>query len=125
AGGGHERAGRARLAAAAFFWDQARREPLAGRLPALDAVTFQAKLGSLGDKVRRVSALAVDVAGAVNAPPEDTRRAASLCKCDLVTAMVGEFPELQGGMGSYYARADGEAGEVAAAIREHYPARAA
>ncbi len=122
---GNERVVRPRLADAAFFWEQDRRQPLAARLPALDAVTFQAKLGSLGDKMRRTVALAVDVASAINASLDDTRRAAELAKCDLLTAMVGEFPELQGVMGAYYAKADGEPAEVCAAIREHYLPRAA
>ena len=122
---GNERVVRPRLADAAFFWEQDRKLPLGARVAALDAVTFQAKLGSLGDKTRRVIALASDVAAAINAPLEDTRRAAELAKCDLVTAMVGEFPELQGIMGGYYAQADGEPGEVPAAIREHYLPRAA
>ncbi|HUA90384.1 MAG TPA: glycine--tRNA ligase subunit beta, partial [Steroidobacteraceae bacterium] len=82
-------------------------------------------LGSLGDKMRRMVALATDVAAAINGPTDDTRRAAELAKCDLLTAMVGEFPELQGIMGSYYAAADGEHPEVAQAIREHYLPRAA
>ena len=122
---GNERVVRPRLADAAFFWDQDRKQPLAARVAALDAVTFQAKLGSLGDKTRRVVGLASDVAVAINGPLDDTRRAAQLAKCDLLTAMVGEFPDLQGVMGSYYARADGETPEVAAAIREHYLPRAA
>ena len=122
---GNERVVRPRLADAAFFWEQDRRQPLAARRAALDAVTFQAKLGSLGDKTRRVSALAAEIAVAAGGSREHTRRAAELCKCDLLTAMVGEFPELQGIMGSYYAQADGEPHEVAAAIREHYLPRAA
>ncbi len=122
---GNERVVRPRLADAAFFFAQDRRQPLAARLSALDAVTFQVKLGSLGDKTRRIAALATDVAAAINGPVDDTRRAAQLCKCDLLTAMVGEFPDLQGVMGSYYARADGEPDDVAAAIREHYLPRAA
>jgi len=122
---GNERVVRARLADAAFFWEQDRKQPLAARRAALDAVTFQAKLGSLGDKTRRVSALAAEVAVAAGGSREHARRAAELCKCDLLTAMVGEFPELQGIMGSYYAQADGEPHEVAAAIREHYLPRAA
>lgn len=122
---GNERVVRPRLADAAFFFEQDRRAPLAARLGALDAVTFQAKLGSLGDKTRRIIALATDVALAANGPLEETRRAAELCKCDLLTAMVGEFPDLQGIMGSYYARADGEAPDVAEALREHYLPRAA
>ena len=129
---GNERVVRPRLADAAFFWEQDRKSPLADRAEELAKVTFQAKLGSLGDKTRRVMALAVDIAEACG--PSNThdgngvaqaRRAAELCKCDLLTAMVGEFPELQGIMGSYYALADGEAVEVASAIREHYQPRGA
>ena len=122
---GNERVVRARLSDAAFFWDQDRREPLAARARALEAVTFQAKLGSLGDKTRRVRALIAPVAAAAGAPPEDALRAADLAKCDLLTAMVGEFPELQGIMGAYYARADGEPPEVAVSLREQYLPRAA
>jgi len=122
---GNERVVRARLADAAFFWEQDRRRPLAARCAGLDAVTFQAKLGSLGDKTRRVGALAAEIALAAGGSREHAVRAAQLCKCDLLTAMVGEFPELQGIMGTYYARADGEPHEVAAAIREHYLPRAA
>ena len=122
---GNERVVRPRLADAEFFYAQDRRTPLAARLPALERVTFQSKLGSLADKARRVLELAAEIAGAVGADPARVRRAAELCKCDLVTAMVGEFPDLQGVMGSYYARADGEPEEVAHAIREHYLPRAA
>jgi glycyl-tRNA synthetase beta chain len=122
---GNERVVRARLADAAFFWEQDRRQPLATRRVGLDAVTFQAKLGSLGDKTRRVGALAAEITVAAGGSREHTVRAAELCKCDLLTAMVGEFPELQGIMGTYYAQADGEPQEVAAAIREHYLPRAA
>ncbi len=122
---GNERVVRPRLADAAFFLEQDRRQPLAARLPALDAVTFQTQLGSLGDKTRRVRELAADIAAATGGSREAAQRAASLSKCDLVTAMVGEFPELQGIMGAYYAQADGEPHEVATAIREHYLPRAA
>jgi len=122
---GNERVVRARLADAAFFWEQDRRQPLAARCAGLDAVTFQAKLGSLGDKTRRVGALAAEIAVAAGGSREHAVRAAQLCKCDLLTAMVGEFPELQGIMGTYYAQADGEPHEVATAIREHYLPRAA
>jgi glycyl-tRNA synthetase beta chain len=122
---GNERVVRARLADAVFFWEQDRREPLAERIGALDAVTFQAKLGSLGDKMRRVRELAGEIAGLIGGSREEARRAAELCKCDLLTAMVGEFPELQGVMGTYYAQADREPGEAALAIREHYLPRAA
>src|ERR1700732_4872910 len=122
---GNERVVRPRLADAAFFWEQARKQPLAARRAALDAVTFQAKLGSLGDKTRRVSALAGEIAVAAGGSREHAQRAAELCKCDLLTAMVGEFPDLQGIMGSYYAQAEGEPHEDAAVIREHYLPRAA
>lgn len=122
---GNERVVRPRLADAAFFWDQDRKQPLAARRDALDAVTFQAKLGSLGDKTRRVRTLAGDVAAAIGADRTAAERAAELAKCDLLSAVVGEFPELQGVMGSYYARLDGEAAEVADAIREHYLPRGA
>jgi len=122
---GNERVVRPRLADAAFFWEQDRRQPLIARRAALDAVTFEARLGSLGDKTRRVAALAAGIAPAAGAAPDAIQRAAQLAKCDLLTAMVGEFPELQGIMGCYYALADGEPHEVASAIREHYLPRAA
>jgi glycyl-tRNA synthetase beta chain len=122
---GNERVVRPRLADAAFFWDQDRKQPLAARREGLDAVTFQAKLGSLGDKARRVRALAGEITAAGNRDRAESERAAELCKCDLLTAMVGEFPELQGIMGTYYALADGETPEVAVAIREHYLPRGA
>jgi len=122
---GNERVVRPRLADAAFFWEQDRRRPLAAREAELDAVTFQAKLGSLGDKTRRVRQLAGNIAAAIGGSREEAERAARLCKCDLLTALVGEFPELQGVMGSYYAQADGEAEEVAVSIREHYLPRGA
>ena len=129
---GNERVVRPRLADAAFFWEQDRKSPLAALTDGLKKVTFQAKLGSLDDKARRVGALAVQIAQA-RAPGAagnsnvlvHARRAAELCKCDLLSAMVGEFPELQGIMGTYYALADGEDTEVATAIREHYQPRSA
>lgn len=122
---GNERVVRPRLSDAAFFFEQDRRQPLVARLAGLDAVTFQAQLGSLGDKTRRVGALAADLAAGSGGSRDEAQRAAQLCKCDLLTAMVGEFPELQGIMGSYYALADGESSEVATAIREHYLPRVA
>jgi len=122
---GNERVVRPRLSDAAFFWSQDRKRPLADRLPALDAVTFQAKLGSVGDKVRRVATLAGQIAQLLDANREQAIRAAQLAKCDLLTNMVGEFPELQGIMGRYYAIADGEPADVAAAVDEHYMPRAA
>ena len=129
---GNERVVRPRLADAAFFWEQDRQSPLAARAAGLAKVTFQAKLGSLGDKARRVGELAGEIAQARGpsaaldtVPITRARRAAELAKCDLLTAMVGEFPELQGIMGAYYALADGEEAEVATAIREHYQPRGA
>lgn len=122
---GNERVVRPRLADAAFFWDQDRKRPLASLREALDAVTFHVKLGSLGDKTRRIRTLAGEIAAVGNKERAETERAAELCKCDLLTAMVGEFPELQGIMGTYYAIADGETPEVAVAIREHYLPRGA
>jgi glycyl-tRNA synthetase beta chain len=122
---GNERVVRPRLADAAFFWEQDRKQPLASRGAALDGITFQAKLGSLGDKTRRVRTLAGEIAAAMHGGRAAAERAAELCKCDLVTAMVGEFPELQGIMGRYYAILDAEPQEVADAIREHYLPRSA
>lgn len=120
---GFERVIRPRLADARFFWDQDRRETLADKRERLDAILFQEKLGSIGDKVRRLEQLVETVAPALDANPETTTRAAQLCKCDLVTEMVGEFPELQGIMGRYYALADDEPKAVADAIEGHYRPR--
>jgi glycyl-tRNA synthetase beta chain len=122
---GNERVVRPRLADAAFFWEQDRKQPLVSRIEALDAMTFQVKLGSLGDKTRRIRSLAGEISATGIGDRSETERAAELCKCDLLTAMVGEFPDLQGIMGTYYALADGEAAEVAVAIREHYMPRGA
>jgi glycyl-tRNA synthetase beta chain len=122
---GNERVVRPRLSDGAFFWSQDRKQPLAARRDGLDAVTFQAKLGSIGDKVRRVKTLAGEIALLIDADRAKAERAADLAKCDLLTSMVGEFPELQGTMGRYYAQADGEEPEVAAAIDEHYLPRGA
>jgi glycyl-tRNA synthetase beta chain len=122
---GNERVVRPRLSDAAFFWEQDRKAPLAARLAQLDAVTFQAQLGSIGDKVRRVTQLARAIAARIDGDATLAERAAQLAKCDLVTNLVGEFPELQGIMGRYYAAADGEAAEVATAIAEHYQPRGA
>jgi glycyl-tRNA synthetase beta chain len=122
---GNERVVRPRLSDAAFFWSQDRRQPLAARRAGLDAVTFQAKLGSIGDKVRRVVTLAGEIALLIDADKNAAERAAELAKCDLLSSMVGEFPELQGIMGRYYATADGEPAEVSAAVDEHYLPRGA
>jgi glycyl-tRNA synthetase beta chain len=117
---GNERVVRPRLADAAFFWAQDRRSPLIDRMALLDSVVFQKQLGSVGAKSRRIGVLAGQIARRLGADAAAAEQAAALAKCDLVTAMVGEFPELQGTMGRYYATADGEAGEVAAAIEEQY-----
>jgi glycyl-tRNA synthetase beta chain len=122
---GNERVVRPRLADAAFFWEQDRKTPLAARRSALDAVTFQAQLGSIGDKARRIEKLAVEIAARIDGDVTLAARAAQLAKCDLVSNLVGEFPELQGTMGRYYAAADGENQEVTAAIAEHYLPRGA
>lgn len=118
---GNERVLRARLHDAAFFWDGDRRAPLESRTPMLDRMTFHARLGSVGDKRRRLEALGPAVAECVpGADAASVARAAHLCKADLVTGMVGEFAGLQGVMGRYYALHDGEAVAVADAIAEHY-----
>jgi len=118
---GNERVLRARLADARFFWDQDRKLSLAARTPRLGQIVFHAKLGSLDEKIDRVQVLAVEIASHIEGADKDrVRSAARLCKADLVTGMVGEFPELQGVMGRYYALADGEHPEVAEAIAEHY-----
>jgi len=118
---GNERVLRARLSDARFFWDQDRRVPLADRVPALKDIVFHAKLGTVGDKVERMAALAVELVPFVPGADRDrVRSAAELAKADLVTGMVGEFPELQGIMGRYYALQSKEAFEVANAIAEHY-----
>ncbi|MBI1779149.1 MAG: glycine--tRNA ligase subunit beta [Proteobacteria bacterium] len=118
---GNERVLRARLADARFFWDQDKKQPLASRVPALKDIVFHAKLGSLHDKVERVAELARFLATSIPASaPELAHRAALLAKADLTTGVVGEFPELQGIMGRYYALADGEPLAVAEAVAEHY-----
>jgi glycyl-tRNA synthetase beta chain len=122
---GNERVLRARFADARHFWDHDRAHSLESRVPALDGVTFHARLGSQGDRVRRIVRLAREIAPLVGADPALAERAALLAKVDLVTGMVGEFPELQGVMGRYYARHDNEPDEVADAIRDHYAPRGA
>ncbi len=117
---GNERVIRPRLADAEFFWTQDRKQTLASRMDRLGAVVFQEKLGSLQDKSRRVAALAAEIAGLAGSDPALATRAAELSKCDLLTDMVGEFPELQGIAGRYYAAHDGEPEEVAAAMDEQY-----
>jgi glycyl-tRNA synthetase beta chain len=117
---GNERVVRPRLADAAFFWKLDREQGLGARREALKAVTFQSQLGSLFDRTERISALAVVIAEQTGADVEFARHAAELCKSDLLTSMVGEFPELQGTMGKYYAEHDGEPPEVCLAIEEQY-----
>ncbi len=117
---GNERVLRARFADARYFWDLDRKARLESRVPLLDHVTFHAKLGTQGERVRRLERLAGEIAPLISAGPALARTAARLCKADLVTGMVGEFPELQGVMGRYYALHDGEDRLVADAIRDHY-----
>jgi glycyl-tRNA synthetase beta chain len=117
---GNERVLRARLSDARFFWDQDLKTPLEDLLPKLDGVVFHAKLGTQRQRVRRLERLAGLIAPMAGADPALAARAARLAKADLASGMVGEFPELQGVMGGYYARAGGEAPAVAAAIAQHY-----
>ncbi len=118
---GNERVLRARLSDAKFFWDQDRAVKLETRVDALKDRVFHAKLGTLLEKVDRVEALAAEISRHVNGADEKlVKRAARLAKADLSTGMVGEFPELQGLMGRYYAIADGEDAAVCDAIAEHY-----
>ncbi|NTV96579.1 MAG: glycine--tRNA ligase subunit beta [Thiobacillus sp.] len=121
--GGNERVVRPRLADAKFFFDQDRKKPLASRVEALDRVVYHNKLGSQGARVRRLMKLAGAIARGLGADEALAARAAVLAKADLLTDMVGEFPELQGIMGRYYARHDGEAAEVAEAVEAHYKPR--
>jgi glycyl-tRNA synthetase beta chain len=122
---GNERVVRPRLADAKFFFDQDRRKTLESRLPGLDKVVYHAKLGSMGERLKRVCAMARAIGellgGATLAAQAE--RAARLAKADLLTDMVGEFPELQGVMGGYYARHDGEPEAIAFAIEDHYKPR--
>ncbi|MGA0598894.1 glycine--tRNA ligase subunit beta [Enterovirga sp. CN4-39] len=117
---GNERVVRARLSDAKFFWDTDRKTPLGDRLEKLKNIVFHEKLGTQFERVERVAALARELASVTGADPDLAERAARLAKADLVTEMVGEFPELQGLMGRYYATAQGEHPSVAAAIEEHY-----
>ncbi len=119
--GGNERVLRARLSDAKFFWDQDRKLRLEERLPALKDIVFHAKLGTQADRVQRIAALALAVAEFVpNSDPTEIMTAAELCKADLVSGMVGEFPELQGVMGRYYALGEKLPASVAEAIGDHY-----
>ncbi len=117
---GNERVVQARLADAAFFWTTDRQAPLGSRVDALQNVVYQKGLGSMHDKCIRIAALATLIVRQLDIEPETVTRAAVLAKCDLLTGMVGEFPELQGVMGRYYAAAGGENAAVAVAIEEQY-----
>ena len=120
---GNERVIRQRLADAAFFWDSDRRRALSTRREALRDVVYQRGLGSLYDKSARTAEIAGWLAEQQGVERSQVERAAELCKCDLLTGMVGEFPDLQGTMGRYYAISDGEPIAVATAIGEHYQPR--
>lgn len=117
---GNERVIRPRLADAAFFYDTDRKQTLASRCPLLKKVAFQEKLGSLFDKTERLAPLAGSIAKKAGSNVRWAERAGVLSKCDLVTDMVAEFPELQGMMGRYYALHDNEPAEVAEALKEQY-----
>lgn len=117
---GNEKVIRARLADAKFFWEQDLKRPLHEMASALAGITFHEKLGTQAERVARIKELAFEIAGAVDADPQDARRAAELCKADLVSGMVGEFPELQGLMGRRYAEHVGTKPEIARAIELHY-----
>jgi glycyl-tRNA synthetase beta chain len=117
---GNEKVIAARLSDARFFWQQDLKKPLDEMASALDGITFHADLGSQKQRVERIAELAFQIAGSVDAVPEDARRAAQLAKADLVSGMVGEFPELQGLMGRYYAQVAGTKPEIARAVALHY-----
>ncbi len=121
--GGNERVVRPRLADAKFFFDQDRKKTLESRVPGLSKVVYHGKLGSQGERIERVRAIAKWVAKQLGTDEQLADRAALLAKADLLTDMVGEFPELQGIMGGYYARHDGEDARVAEAIAEQYVVR--
>jgi glycyl-tRNA synthetase beta chain len=117
---GNERVIRARLSDAKFFYNTDLKTRLEDRLPKFDSIVFHEKLGTQAERIARIEALAAEIAPLVGADVEKTRRAAHLAKADLLTDVVGEFPELQGLMGKYYALAQGEGASVAAASEEHY-----
>src|SRR6202521_4473875 len=117
---GNERVIRARLADAKFFYESDLKIPLEQRLPKFKNIVFHEKLGTQWERIERIERLAAELAPLVGADVEKTKRAAQLAKADLLTEMVGEFPELQGLMGKYYALAQGEAADVAAALEDHY-----
>lgn len=120
---GFERVIRPRLADAQFFWDQDRKKPLEASRSAINAIIFQKDMASVGHKSDRIASISKKIAELLQIDSATAERAAQLCKCDLVSQMVGEFPELQGTMGAYYAEASGEDPAVAQAIGEHYSPR--
>src|SRR5690606_14676071 len=117
---GNERVVQPRLADAAFFWEQDRKASLEGRRDALGGMVYQKGLGTLADKRERVANLSAEISEQLQIEAYTAQRAALLAKCDLLTGMVGEFPELQGIMGRYYALASGESQSVSDAIGEQY-----
>src|SRR6478609_9628679 len=117
---GNERVIRARLSDAKFFYETDLKTKLEARLPKFDQIVFHEKLGTQAERIKRIEKLAVGIASQIGADPEKTKRAAHLAKADLLTEVVGEFPELQGLMGKYYALAQREDASVAAASEEHY-----
>ena len=117
---GNERVIRARLSDAKFFYETDLKTKLEARLPKFEKIVFHEKLGTQAERIKRIERLAAEIAPLVGADVEKTKRAAYLAKADLLTEVVGEFPELQGLMGKYYARAQGEDASVAAASEEHY-----
>lgn len=122
---GNEKVMRARLADAKFFWEQDKKRPLDEMRHDLRGITFHEKLGTQWDRSERITEIARQIAGAVDAEPELAGRAAQLCKADLVSGMVGEFPELQGLMGRYYAEAEHVDAKIARAVEEHYKPKGA
>ncbi|HGG9974660.1 TPA: glycine--tRNA ligase subunit beta [Neisseria meningitidis] len=117
---GNERVLRARLSDAEFFYKQDQKATLESRLPKLSGVVYHNKIGSQAERIERLQSIAAHIAKALGADAAAAERAARLAKADLVTEMVGEFPELQGTMGKYYARLDGETEEIAEAVEQHY-----
>ena len=120
---GNEKVIRPRLSDSMFFWQQDKKTPLVDRLNLLRNVVFQKKLGTLYDKTMRTRALATSISKTLGLNEKEAARAAELCKCDLMTEMVGEFPDLQGTMGRYYAQHFGEPETVALAIEQYYQPR--
>jgi glycyl-tRNA synthetase beta chain len=118
--GGNERVIRARLSDAKFFYDTDLKTKLEARLPKFEQIVFHERLGTQADRIKRIERLAAEIAPLVGAAVEKAKRAAHLAKADLLTEVVGEFPELQGLMGKYYALTQGEDASVAAASEEHY-----